>query len=46
MSSLFVLIPLGVVFVAIAACFFVIGVRGGQFERLDELQSRLPDDFV
>jgi cbb3-type cytochrome oxidase maturation protein len=46
MSSLFVLIPLGVVFVAIAAGFFIVGVRGGQFERLDELAHRLPDDFV
>lgn len=46
MSSLFVLIPLGVVFVAIAAGFFIVGVRGGQFERLDELEHRLPDDFV
>ncbi|EIT70951.1 MULTISPECIES: cbb3-type cytochrome oxidase assembly protein [Hydrocarboniphaga] len=46
MSSLFVLIPLGVVFVAIAAGFFIVSVRGGQFERLDELEHRLPDDFV
>jgi cbb3-type cytochrome oxidase maturation protein len=45
MSALFVLIPLGIVFVAIAAAFFAFGVNKGQFENLDDLQNRLPDDF-
>lgn len=44
MSSLFVLIPLGAVFAAIAVLFFVLGVRSGQFDNLEELSRRLPDD--
>ena len=44
MSSLLVLIPLGVVFAGIAVAFFIIAVNGRQFEQLDELGRRMPDD--
>jgi cbb3-type cytochrome oxidase maturation protein len=44
-SSLFVLVPLGIVFTAVGVAFLLFGVRSGQFERLDELGRKLPDDF-
>lgn len=44
MSSLYVLVPLGALFAAIAAGFFVVAVNGRQFERLDELSGHLPDE--
>lgn len=44
MSSLFVLVPLGIVFTAIAIGFFVWAVNAEQFEHLDEIGQRLPDD--
>ena len=44
MSSLFVLIPLGALFAGIAVWFFVVAVNGRQFEQLDEMSRRMPDD--
>ncbi|MDB5971358.1 MAG: Cytochrome oxidase maturation protein cbb3-type [Hydrocarboniphaga sp.] len=44
MSSLFVLIPLGALFSAIGVWFFIAAVNSRQFEQLDELGRRLPDD--
>jgi cbb3-type cytochrome oxidase maturation protein len=45
MSALFVLVPLGVVFALVAVAFFAVGVHRGQFDGLDEIGKRLPDDF-
>lgn len=44
MSSLFVLIPLGALFAGVAALFFAWAVQGRQFEGLDDLAQRLPDE--
>jgi cbb3-type cytochrome oxidase maturation protein len=44
MSSLFVLIPLGLLFTALAAGFLLLAVRGGQFEDLKQIDQRMPDD--
>lgn len=44
MSSLFVLIPLGGLFAAVAVLFFLVAVNGRQFEDLDEIGRRMPDD--
>lgn len=43
MSSLFVLIPLGGVFAAVSVWFFLQAIRGRQFEDLDEIGRRMPD---
>jgi len=44
MSSLYVLIPLGAMFTAIAVGFFWFSIRSGQFDELDEWSQRMPDD--
>lgn len=44
MSSLFVLVPMGIVFTAIAIGFLVWAVNSDQFEHLKDIGSRLPDD--
>ena len=44
MTSLYLLIPLGVVVVFGSIAVFLTAVFGGQFEQLDELSKKLPDD--
>ena len=44
MASLYLLVPLGVVVVAAAVAVFLWAARGGQFDNLDQQQTRLPDD--
>lgn len=44
MTSLYLLIPLGVVVVFGAIAAFLVAVFGGQFEQLDEQARQLPDD--
>lgn len=44
MEILFALIPLAVVLVAAAAVVFIRAVYGGQFEDLDAVAARMPDD--
>jgi cbb3-type cytochrome oxidase maturation protein len=44
MASLYLLIPLGVMVVAFAILVFLWAARSGQFDDLDEQQTRLPDD--
>ena len=43
MNSLFLLVPIGVLFVAAAAAILVWAVRNGQFDDLDQA-ARLPDE--
>lgn len=43
MSSLFVLIPLGGAFAAVAVMFFMKAIQARQFEDLDEIGRRMPD---
>jgi cbb3-type cytochrome oxidase maturation protein len=44
MPSLYLLIPLGVGVVIAALLLFLWASSGGQFEGLDEIARRLPDD--
>jgi cbb3-type cytochrome oxidase maturation protein len=44
MEILFLLIPLGTVLVAAAGAVLVWAVRSGQYEDLDEIARRMPDD--
>ena len=44
MSALYVLIPLSLVLVVLAAVAFIMAVNRGQFDDLDRQQKRLPDD--
>ncbi len=44
MASLYLLIPLGVLVVAVAIGVFLWAARSGQFDALDQQQRRLPDD--
>jgi cbb3-type cytochrome oxidase maturation protein len=44
MASLYLLIPLGVGVVFAAIAVFLWATRSGQFDGLDDLSSRLPDD--
>ena len=44
MESLYLLVPLGVVTVAVFAWIFIAAAMDGQFEELDREQARLPDD--
>ncbi len=44
MTSLYLLIPLGVVVVFGAIAFFLVATFDGQFEQLDEQSAKLPDD--
>ncbi len=44
MTSLFLLIPLGVLFVAGAAAVLLWAIDDGQFDALDEISTRMPDD--
>lgn len=45
MYSLYLLIPLSVAFVALAAAVLVQAIRGGQFDDLKRYEKRMPDDF-
>lgn len=44
MEILFMLIPLGIVIVALAAGILVWAVRSGQYDDLDSAARRMPDD--
>lgn len=44
MASLYLLVPMGVLIVFGAIGLFLWAVSRGQFERLDEVAARLPDD--
>jgi cbb3-type cytochrome oxidase maturation protein len=44
MESLYLLIPLGVVVVAGAAAVFAWAIGNGQFDDIEEMSQRLPDD--
>ncbi len=44
MNSLFLLIPLAIVMVVVAAAFLFAAIRGGQFDDLERYQQRMPDD--
>lgn len=44
MASLYLLVPMGVLIVFGVIGLFLWAVAGGQFERLDEIAARLPDD--
>ncbi|HZR34573.1 MAG TPA: cbb3-type cytochrome oxidase assembly protein CcoS [Nevskia sp.] len=44
MASLYLLIPLGVGVVIAALLLFLWASSGGQFDDLEDLSSRLPDD--
>jgi len=44
MESLYLLIPLGLLVVFGAAAVFAWSIASGQYEHLDELAQRLPDD--
>ncbi len=44
MPSLYLLIPLGVGVVFAAIAVFLWAANSGQFDSLDELSTRLPDD--
>lgn len=43
MEILFVLIPLGIVLVAVAAGILIWAVNSGQYDNLEEQQRRMPD---
>lgn len=45
MSSLYLLIPLSMAFVVLAAVVLVIAVKRGQFDDLKRYENRMPDDF-
>ena len=44
MESLYLLIPLGLLFIAGAGWALFWASRSGQFENLEQIGSRLPDD--
>lgn len=44
MESLYLLVPLGLIVVAVAAVLFVRAADSGQFDDLAEQQAKLPDD--
>lgn len=44
MEILFLLIPLGAVLVVVAGLVLVWAVRNGQYDDLDEIARRMPDD--
>lgn len=44
MESLFILVPLGLLLVLVAAVALLWASRSGQFEHLDQIGRRLPDD--
>ncbi|TJY63003.1 cbb3-type cytochrome oxidase assembly protein CcoS [Sinimarinibacterium sp. CAU 1509] len=44
MEILFVLIPLGVTLVAIAAGVLIWAVKSGQYDDLESIGRRMPDD--
>ncbi|WP_020648813.1 cbb3-type cytochrome oxidase assembly protein CcoS [Solimonas variicoloris] len=44
MQILFLLIPLGVVLMAAAGALLVWAIRSGQYEDLDSVAGRMPDD--
>lgn len=44
MESLFVLIPIGLLFIAAAGAALLWASRSGQFDHLDQVSQRLPDD--
>ncbi len=45
MSSLYLLIPLSLLLVVLAAGFFVSAINRGQFDDLERFEKRMPDDF-
>lgn len=45
MSSLYLLIPLSITFVLLAAVVLVVAVKRGQFDDLKRYENRMPDDF-
>ncbi len=45
MSSLYLLIPLSITFVLLAAAVLVVAVKRGQFDDLKRYEKRMPDDF-
>ncbi len=44
MNSLFLLIPLAIAMVVLAAGFLFAAIHGGQFDDLERHQHRMPDD--
>jgi cbb3-type cytochrome oxidase maturation protein len=44
MSSLIVLIPLGMALTALAVACLIYAVNSGQFDALDDIGRRMPDD--
>lgn len=44
MESLFILVPIGLLFVAAAGVALLWASRSGQFDHLDRIGQRLPDD--
>lgn len=44
MDSLFILVPIGLLFVAAAGAALLWASRNGQFDNLDRISQRLPDD--
>lgn len=44
MEILFLMIPMAVVLVAAAGVVLIWAVRGGQYEDLDAVSARMPDD--
>ncbi|ORE87130.1 cytochrome oxidase maturation protein (cbb3-t) [Oceanococcus atlanticus] len=44
MTSLYLLIPLSIGLVSLAAGVFIVAIRKGQFDDLDRQQQRMPDE--
>ncbi len=44
MNSLYILIPLSIVLVSLAAGFLLAAIHKGQFDDLDRWEQRMPDD--
>lgn len=44
MQSLYILIPLGLLMLAVAAWAFIWASRTGQFENLETIGRRMPDE--
>lgn len=45
MSSLYLLIPMSITFIIIAAVVMIMAIKRGQFDDLDRYEKRMPDDF-
>lgn len=45
MSSLYLLIPLALLLVALASGFLIWAINRGQFDDLRRFEHKLPDDF-